>query len=512
VKLPLKIVLIIFFGLFIDLLWTQFLVVPLTNYLLLIFKLKNDLSFAWIISVLVFSVIPGTILVWFLLMRTIIQPLETLKQITKVIADGNLGKHVDIQTKDEIGDIATNVNQLIKNQVTAYQSMANSLMETKEKKEALALSIEQLKSSKAQDEALLTSIGDGVIAIGTSGLIIFANKSAELTLGWGVEEMIGKTWQNFLTAYEQNGKETTVLADQPIVRTLKNGLKMRRDCIFNKKDNSHFPAAINLSPIIVNNTVSGAILVFRDITIEKEIDRMKTEFISLASHQLRTPLSAIRWFTELLEDGTGGALKPEQKELVENINESTLRMIDLVNSLLNISRIESGRIIVDPKPTDLAELVNDLIKELQVKINEREQHLIVSVHEQLPKINVDPKLIRQVYQNLLTNAIKYTPKGGQISVFISRKDDQLISQISDTGYGIPKDQVNKVFDKFFRAENVIKVETDGNGLGLYLVKAIVESSHGRIWFQSEEGKGTTFWFSLPLTGMEAKKGEVELNG
>jgi signal transduction histidine kinase len=239
---------------------------------------------------------------------------------------------------------------------------------------------------------------------------------------------------------------------------------------------------------------------------------MKTEFISLASHQLRTPLSAMKWFLEMLLHGDAGKLNDEQTEFVNNIDQSNNRMIELVNSLLNVSRIESGRIIIEPKPTNLKDLVEEVLTEVKTQYKAKKQTVIFNIHNALPLIPLDQKLIRQVYLNLLTNAMKYSPPESEIIIFISKENDKIVSQITDSGYGIPKNEQSHIFTKFYRATNAIKKETEGNGLGLYLVQSIIESSGGKIWFTSDENqKGTSFYFTIPLTGMKEKAGEVHLS-
>lgn len=369
---------------------------------------------------------------------------------------------------------------------------------------------DRLEKERAKANAILQSIGEGLFATSLDGNVILINSIAEELLELKEEEVLGKLVNKAFVLHDEDGN---VVPDEkfPIDVALKMAVEVNRIYLYMRRDGKEISLNITATPIKQRDKVIGAIGVVRDITKEKEVDRMKTEFISLASHQLRTPLSAIKWFTEMLLAGDAGKLSTEQNDFAKNISESTERMIDLVNSLLNISRIESGRIIISPEPTDLKKLVESIATELRVKFDQKKQTFILSAHESLPKINIDPRLIRQVYLNLLTNAIKYSPENGEITVFISRKGEEIISQVSDNGYGIPKDQQGNVFKKFFRAENAVKMETDGTGLGLYLIKTIVESSKGKIWFQSEEGKGTTFWFSLPVAGVEPKKGEVTLD-
>jgi PAS domain S-box-containing protein len=376
-----------------------------------------------------------------------------------------------------------------------------------------------LQVSNAQRQVILESLGDGIIVINDKGAIIFANKQVETMTGWKEEELLGKLLIHSLKLVNEKKEEIIVTAHPIRLAMYQNQRVTTNQYYCLRKDESSFAASITATPIHISNVVIGGVYIIRDITHEKEIDRMKTEFISLASHQLRTPLSAMKWFSEMLIDGDVGPLTDEQKEVTQNIYDSNERMIELVSTLLNISRIESGRIIIEPKLTDLKKLVEDVVLELKPKLAAKKHQLVVSVHEGLPEILLDSKLVRHVYTNLLTNAIKYTPENGQITILISKSGNEVISQISDNGYGIPKDQQEKVFSKFFRAKNIVGVETDGTGLGLYLAKAIVDSSGGKIWFESitkedkpADGKtGTSFWLILPLHGMQGKKGEVVID-
>lgn len=412
------------------------------------------------------------------------------------------------QSKDKISELnklqqeLANKNQELEDQRLAILNVLEDVTAEREisQKRAQELAKFQLAVDHASDHIVITD---------NNGLILYANPAVTRITGFSRAEIMGlkagsrplwggamdrRTYEKFWTQIKNNKKSFSGEFNN------------------HRKNGEDYIAEAHVSPVLdTNGEVQFFVGIERDITHTKEVDRMKTDFISLASHQLRTPLSAMKWFLEMLLAGDLGQLSNEQQEAIDNIEQSNNRMIALVNGLLNISRIESGRIIIEPTPTDLVQLINDIQKELAQKFKEKEQTLIISAHKNLPLINLDSKLISQVIVNLLTNANKYTPSKGEITVFISHKNKEILIQVTDNGYGIPQEDQSKVFARFFRASNVTKQETDGTGLGLYLAKAIIESSGGKIWFTSKIGEGSSFYFTLPISGMQARKGEVRLS-
>lgn len=381
----------------------------------------------------------------------------------------------------------------------------------------LHLKTKNLEQIKAKDEAIISSIGDGLAAIDENANITMVNRAFEKMLGWKEKEVLGKSIYKILPVVDENGKEVPK-SKRLVTKVLKEHIDIAAKVNYLRKDKTFFPVSTNLSPIAFKGGFIGVVGVFMDITKEKEIDRAKTEFVSLASHQLRTPLSVVKWYSEMLLSGDAGELSDKQKKYLAEVYKGNQRMITLVNSLLNVSRLELGTIKIDPKPTDIVKLAEEEITEFKIQIDQKKLKFDERHSEGLPLFNIDPKLLRPVLQNLFSNAIKYTPDKGKISLDLrlvkrgklagNRKvnEDSILIAVSDTGFGIPKNQQNKIFTKLFRADNAWKKDPEGAGLGLYIVKSILDRSGGLIWFESEENKGTTFYVTLPLTGMKKKEG------
>lgn len=253
----------------------------------------------------------------------------------------------------------------------------------------------------------------------------------------------------------------------------------------------------------------GSIL---DVTKQKELERAKDEFISLVSHQLRTPLTAIRLFTEMLVKGQVGNMTAEQKDYLEKVDASTKRMIRLVSDILNVSRVELGRLKIQPEPTDVNALIASHLDEIKPLADAKNTKIFFTPQPNLPKIMVDPILFGQIVHNFCTNAIRYSrPEGGEVHIAFVKDVDGYRLGVKDNGIGIPKEAQSHMFQRFYRADNAKRVEGEGTGLGLYLIKMVVDSAGGAVGFESEEGKGTTFYVTMPLDGMRQKDGDKTLS-
>jgi len=360
------------------------------------------------------------------------------------------------------------------------------------RREAEKLAVEATKDLRKFKQAV-EGVSDMVTITDENGVITYVNGMAEKITGYKKEMMLGKTPRLW-------GRQMDEEFYKNFWKRIKEDKKPFWGEVINKKRNGElYEAEVNISPILDD---SGKLLFFvsieRDLTKAKAIEKIKTEFISLASHQLRTPLSAVKWFGKMLISGDAGDLNPMQKEYVEKIYESNEREIRLVNSLLNVSKIESGKILVEPRLTDLTRLISSVMTDSRLEAGELGKKLTAVIDKKIPKIYIDEDQIRQVYANLISNAVRYTKKGGVISVKVYLSKNFIMTEIKDNGIGIPKREQKRVFDKFFRASNALKIETDGTGLGLFLSKTIVESSGGKMGFRSSEGKGSTFWFTLPV--------------
>ena len=356
-----------------------------------------------------------------------------------------------------------------------------------------------LEEVRAKDEAILASIGDGLVATDENERILLVNKEFEKMLGWKEGQAQGKLLSEVIRMVDSDGNVIPE-SERLVTKTLheRTTTTTTTAIYYKRRDETSFPVSITVAPIFIGDDLIGAVEVFRDITKEKEIDKAKSEFMSLASHQLRTPLTAIRW--------TMGKL---QKELSEKVNERQAKMLvdgmaeagrmsTTITTMLQISRIESGQVELDKEDVQLYDLLDRLIVTFQENYAQKEISVEMDCDKSLSLLT-DPTFLKELLGNLLSNAIKYTAQKGKIWLRVRNEDTSLRIDVEDTGYGIPTDQQQKIFSKFFRGENVVGMDTEGTGLGLYLVALTAKLLNAEISFASEQDKGTTFTLRFSKT-------------
>lgn len=462
--------------------------------------------------------------------RIITKPINNLYLGVKEIEKGDLDYKIKIESKDEIGQLAEAFNKMIftvkeskvgiekkvfeqtkeineKAEKLDKQKKAvlNVLADVKEEKNKVDLLVHDLEKFKLAVE----NASDHIAITDIDGKIIYANKGVEEITQYPIDKIIGQK----AGAKENWGGLMEKTFYQKLWKTIKEDKKNFSGEISNKKaDGSLYTALASIAPVLdEKNNIIFFVGIERDITKEKQIDKAKTEFVSLASHQLRTPLSAINWYTEMILAGDVGKVNKEQKKYLGEVYQASKRMVDLINALLNTSRIDLGTFTIEPVSCNLVEIADSVVEELSHEVFLKKIKFDKKYNPKKIEINIDPKLTRIIFQNLLSNSVKYTQEKGKVSLFLEKNEKDVLIKVIDNGYGIPKSAQDKIFNKLFRADNIKEKDTNGTGLGLYIVKAIIEQSGGKIWFESEENKGTTFFVSIPLTGMKAKGGTKELS-
>ncbi|MEK9186495.1 MAG: PAS domain-containing sensor histidine kinase, partial [Patescibacteria group bacterium] len=404
---------------------------------------------------------------------------------------------------------------LITDRKLAEADLKKHNLELIDAQKALVNLLEDLKLEKGKFELLTIELNKFQLAVENSfehviitdpeGIILYVNKAAEKNTGYLRGEIIGQKpslWGRQMNKeFYESLWRTIKLEKKPFSGELRN----------RRKNGDIYEVDLQAFPVLDGNgNIRFFVGIERDITEQKKLEDARTNFISIASHQLRTPLTSIKWITELLLAGDIGALREKQKEYVGDLYASSKRMIDLVNGLLNIARIESAEIKIKSETVDLANIYATLLKEFEPLILQKHHSFFLEIKEGFPRFKTDPNIFREVLKNLLSNAIKYTLEGGVIKTGALVNGDEVIISVKDNGLGIPKAQQSRIFQKFFRADNVVRMNTDGTGLGMYIVKSLVELLEGKIRFESEENIGTTFSVTLPLKGPDEHEGTKTL--
>lgn len=466
----------------------------------------------------------------------LLRPLGLLKAATEKIKTGDYTYQLTVATGDEFEDVSNAFGEMAKQLQSSYAdlnqrviektvALSNQLQEAKKSNAALqntqravlnVLEDARLLELQIQEErdrlrGILSSMGEGLFVFDKDFRVLLANATTERILGIPLSHIEGALITDLITLY--HGKTIVSNNERPIFKIVSEGVSIHSDVeddlYWSIEGGRRFAVGFVAVPMVIGG-VAGGVIVFRDLTLEKNLDDARTSFISITSHQLRTPLTSLKWFLEMLMDGSyAQPLTPEQKNFADLAYQSADRMMGIINLLLQIARVEAGRVKIVPVPTDLRVFAQGIVSSLGNAFSFRKQKVeVIAVPDPLPSVLVDNDVMGQVLQNLLSNANRYALENTTITVTFKVEGDVIVCSVADKGIGITKADATRIFEKFYRAENALRLVPEGSGLGLSLVKSLVEGWGGEIRFESEEWKGTTFFFTIPLAGMAARAGEV----
>lgn len=359
----------------------------------------------------------------------------------------------------------------------------------------LRVQLASAQQNRAEIEALLNSIGEGVVAVNKSGRVFFVNQEFARLARTEPTLLKGRYYYSVVPLEDEAGKGVS-RAERPMFRALKTGTRAFANSLFYRPpDGQVLPVSITATPVIIKGKIVGAIDIIRDITKEREADQLKSDFVSIASHQLRTPATAVKGLLSLLIDGYEGPLTSHQARTIQAAYTENEHELKLVDDMLDVAKLDAGEMKLEPSLVDVNKLIRTIVSEQQELIGQT--HPIVVTARRAVKIRADPGKLHMVFENLITNAIKYSPKQTRITVTIRHAGDTATIRVKDHGIGIAPRDVPHLFKRFSRAPNATKTHAGGSGLGLYLAKKIVDLHQGKITVDSQLGSGSIFTVTLP---------------
>ena len=361
--------------------------------------------------------------------------------------------------------------------------------------EQLGAMLKQQQVEAAKSQAILEGVADGVMVADAQGRVILFNAAAEHVLDIPRQQVLGRSTSEMMGLYGTEGRAWMAAIDEWAANPAD---RAPGDFTAEQLQVGDRIASIHVSPVIRGTEYLGTVSVFRDITAVVEADRAKSDFVSTVSHELRTPMTSIKGYADLLLMGAVGELSDQQRHFMNIIRNNANRLTALVNDLLDISRIETGRMELRFGMVPIIEIVEQVISTLGGRAQERNLVLETQVPAGLPAVWADDDRVTQILTNLVGNAVQYTPAGGSVTVSARVREEMLEVSVTDTGIGISKENVNKLFAPFFRADDPHVQETSGTGLGLAITASLVHMHGGEIWVESELGEGSCFNFTLPL--------------
>jgi PAS domain S-box-containing protein len=390
--------------------------------------------------------------------------------------------------------------QAVTNQIAVAINNSELYYLIREQAEELGNLLHAQEVETTRSQAILESIAEGVMVTDSENRITHFNVAGEDILQLERKEVLGKSLDHFIGLFG-NAAHSWI---KTIKRWSYKSKSSKLEEIFSEqiKLDSNRIVSVHLAPVVSSNQFLGTVSIFHDITHQVEVDRLKSEFVANVSHELRTPMTSIKGYVDILLMGATGALSNQQNQFLNIIRENSDRLTGLVDDLLDISRIESGHQSLSFQSIDLRPMFEEVLMDLNRRAKDEEKRLEIEFNKpaQIPDVKGDPERIRQIIFNLMDNAYNYTLDNGRIKIHLLSKNNEVLVQVEDNGIGICIEEQDRVFNRFYRGEHPKVLETSGTGLGLAVVKHLVEMHHGKIWIESSgiPGEGSSFFFTLPI--------------